>query len=117
MARASPSSIAFSVADSSLHSLYRHHMVEDVQNASICAPLFPCHLHDCTMTAVPYELLQNNALCLLIPAKVVQWGNAGHRAVEETSNDVNNLLLKGSTKKEISGMHDVRSHHYATLLG
>lgn len=31
--------------------------------------------------------------------------------VEETLNDVNNMLLKSSRKKEISGMHDVRSHH------
>lgn len=34
----------------------------------------------------------------------------GDVTVEETLNDVNNMLLKSSTKKEISGMHDV-SHH------
>lgn len=31
--------------------------------------------------------------------------------MEESLNDVNNMLLKSSRKKEISGMHDVRSHH------
>lgn len=36
--------------------------------------------------------------------------------VEETLNDVNNVLLKSGTKTEISGMHDVSSHHCATIL-
>lgn len=40
----------------------------------------------------------------------------GHRAAEETLNDVNNVLLKSSTEGEISGMHDVSAHHYATML-
>ncbi len=46
------------------------------------------------------------------------WGGGGgvYANVEETLNDVNSMLLKSSTKKEISGMHDVRSHHYATEL-
>lgn len=43
-------------------------------------------------------------------------GGGGYRAVEETSNDLNNMLLKSSTEKEISGMHEVRCHHYATIL-
>lgn len=38
------------------------------------------------------------------------------RGGEETLNDVNNMLLKGGTETEISGMHDVTSHGGATVL-
>lgn len=35
---------------------------------------------------------------------------------EETSNDVNHILLKTCAKNEISGMHEARCHHYATTV-